>query len=107
MMDILSCQLINCFEGMKSVVTSYQVLETSFLSNASHLDLEVEAKKFLTNFLITSLRCFVGSVVEWLKYRTDDQHGLGSKPTCAILLCVLGKDTLRHFPLFGGFGKQF
>ena len=29
----------------------------------------------------------VGSVVEWLTHRTDDQHGLGSKPTCAILLC--------------------
>ena len=28
-----------------------------------------------------------GRVVEWLKHRTDDQHGLGSKPTCAILLC--------------------
>ena len=28
----------------------------------------------------------VGSVVEWLKHRTDDQHGLGSKPTYAILL---------------------
>ena len=26
-------------------------------------------------------------MVEWLKHRTDDQHGLGSKPTCAILLC--------------------
>ena len=29
----------------------------------------------------------VGSVVEWLTYRTNDQHGLGSKPSCAILLC--------------------
>ena len=29
----------------------------------------------------------VGSVVEWLKYRADDQHDLGSKSTCAILLC--------------------
>ena len=29
----------------------------------------------------------VGSVIEWLKHRTDDQHGLGLKPTCAILLC--------------------
>ena len=28
----------------------------------------------------------VDSVVEWLKHQTDDQHGLGSKPTCAILL---------------------
>ena len=50
MIDILSCQLINRFEGMKSVVTSYQVLEPSFLSNASHLDLEVEEKKFFNKF---------------------------------------------------------
>ena len=33
------------------------------------------------------------SVVEWLTRRTDDQHGLGSKPTCAILLCPWE----RHF----------
>ena len=26
-------------------------------------------------------------MVEWLKHRADDQHGLGSKPICAILLC--------------------
>ena len=32
-------------------------------------------------------RSYVGSMVEWLTHRTDDQHGLGSKPTCAILLC--------------------
>ena len=50
MIDILSCQLINRFEGMKSVVTSYQVLEPSFLSNASHLDLEVEERKFFNKF---------------------------------------------------------
>ena len=35
---------------MKSVVTSYQVLEPSFLSNASHLNLEVEARKFFERF---------------------------------------------------------
>ena len=29
----------------------------------------------------------VGSVVEWLKHQTDDQYGLGSKYTSAILLC--------------------
>ena len=48
----------------------------------------------------------VGSVVEWLKHRTDDQHGPGSKPTCAILLCPWE----RHFTalsLFGGLGMQF
>ena len=47
-----------------------------------------------------------GSVVEWLKLRTDDQHGLGSKPTCAILLYPWE----RHFTAFSpawGFGKQF
>ena len=50
MMGILSCQLINRFEEMKSVVTSYQVLESSVLSNASHLNLEVEAIKFSSKF---------------------------------------------------------
>ena len=50
MMDILSCQLINRFEEIKSVATSYQVLEPSFLSNASYLDLKVEARKFSNKF---------------------------------------------------------
>ena len=48
----------------------------------------------------------VGSVVEWLKRQDSDQHGLGSKPTQAILLCPWE----RHFmplSLFGGLGKQF
>ena len=58
-MDIVSCQLINRFRGMKSVMTSYQVLEKSFQSNASHLNLEVEARKFSNNFIITSLRYFL------------------------------------------------
>ena len=35
----------------------------------------------------------IGSVVEWLKRRTYDRHGPGSKPTCAILLCPWE----RHF----------
>ena len=50
MMDILSCQLINRFEGIKSVETSYQVLEPSFLLNASHLDVEDEARTFSNKF---------------------------------------------------------
>ena len=32
-------------------------------------------------------------MVEWLKHQTDDQHSLGSKPTCTILLC----SWKRHF----------
>ena len=50
MMGILSCQLIRRFEGMKSVVTSYQVLGPSFLSNAFRLDLEVEERKLSNKF---------------------------------------------------------
>ena len=42
---------------------------------------------------VMGVRVVKGSVVEWLKHRTDDQHGLGSKPTCAILLCPWE----RHF----------
>ena len=38
----------------------------------------------------------VGCVVEWLKRRTRDQHGLGSKPTRAILLCPWQ----RHFTAY-------
>ena len=50
MMDILSCQLINRFEAMKSGETSYQVLKPSFQSNACQVDLEVEARKFSNKF---------------------------------------------------------
>ena len=39
-----------------------------------------------------------GSVIEWLKHRTDDQHGLGSKPTCAILLCPWERHFTALFP---------
>ena len=40
----------------------------------------------------------VGSVVEWLKRRTRDQHGLGSKPTRAILLCPWEKHFTANSP---------
>ena len=46
-------------------------------------------------------------MVEWLQRHACDQHSLGFKPTRVIMLCILGKDTLRHFPLFGGLAKQF
>ena len=69
MMDILSCQLINRFKRMKSVVTSYQVLEPSFLSNASCLHLKIEPI-LITNFLITSLRSFLAQCSQ-LKRRLE------------------------------------
>ena len=40
----------------------------------------------------------VGSVGEWLKHRDRDQHGLGSKPTRAILLCPWERHFTAHSP---------
>ena len=62
-------------------------------------------KTFLQRIVIGD-ETWVHHLVEWLKRRAYDQHGLGLKPTCAILLCPWE----RHFTalsLFGGLGKQF
>ena len=40
----------------------------------------------------------LGSVVEWLERRAREQHGLGSKPTRAILLCPWERHFTAHFP---------
>ena len=40
----------------------------------------------------------VDSVVDWLKRRAYDQHGLGSKPTRAILLCPWERHFTAHSP---------
>ena len=40
----------------------------------------------------------VGSVVEWLERRARDQHGLGSKPIRAILLCTWERHVTALFP---------
>ena len=46
------------------------------------------AKELLIQQFVNCLAdvTIVGSVVEWLKRRARNQHGLGLKPTCAILL---------------------
>ena len=58
LMDIVSRQLINRFEGMNALVMAYQVLEPSFLSSASHFNIKEEAKKFSDKFADTDLSCF-------------------------------------------------
>ena len=50
LMDIVSRQLINRFEGMNALVMAYQVLEPSFLSSASYFNIKEEAKKFSYKF---------------------------------------------------------
>ena len=40
----------------------------------------------------------VGSVVERLERRDCDRQGLGSKPTCAILLCHWERHFTALFP---------
>ena len=37
-------------------------------------------------------------MVEWLKHWDDNQHGLNSKPTCAILLCLWERHFMALFP---------
>ena len=64
----------------------------AFFYNLAKTAPSLEVIASCTNHL-QNLREDVGSVVEWLKHRTDDRHGLGSKPTCAILLCPWE----RHF----------
>ena len=47
-------------------------------------------KKVLEDFCLNhncEVKGIAGSVVEWLKRRARDQHGLSSKTTRAILLC--------------------
>ena len=67
---------------------------------------EESVKAIILNMHNKTCSLDVGSVVEWLKHRTDEQHGLGSNPLTPFC-CVLGKDTLRHFPLLGGLDKQY
>ena len=47
---------------------------------------------------LLSFISFDGSVVEWLKRRARDQHGLGSKPTRAILVCPWERHFTAHSP---------
>ena len=48
----------------------------------------------------------VGSVVEWLKCRDCDRHGLSNLPTREILLCLWDKHFMT-LPLLCSIGKLF
>ena len=55
----------------------------------------------LTLTVVITTYYLVGSVVEWLKRRARDPHGLGSKPTRAILLCPWERHFTAHSPAWG------
>ena len=76
------------------------VMEVSLVFS---LHISLPCNTFLKKLSSAKSRQFVGSVVEWLKRQARDQHGPGSKPIRAILLCPWE----RHFPLLNGRGKQF
>ena len=65
----------------------------AFLAWVHELRKRDKSKSFLGSLLFISSLVgspalyLVGSVVEWLKRRDYDQHGLGSKPIRAFLLC--------------------
>ena len=42
----------------------------------------------------------VSSMVEWLKHRAFDQHGLDSKPTRLLLLCPWPRHFMALFPVW-------
>ena len=58
-----------------------------------------ETEKFC-KFFINRTFFFGGSVVEWLKTRDCDQHGVGSKPTRAILLRPWEKNFTALYPVW-------
>ena len=86
MTDILSCQLINCYEEMKSVLTSYQVLEPRFLSNTSHLDLEVEARKFSKKFSDNVSPFFPRQALNKTSFREKIAHLKSAKEMASFLI---------------------
>ena len=61
-----------------------------YVSHVSKFSNPMIVFKMFIQFVLVCFNknCFVGSVVEWLKRRDPDRHGLGSKPTRFILLCL-------------------
>ena len=87
MIDILSCQLINRFKGLKSVVTLFQVSKPSFLSNAFHLDLEVEARKFSKKFFDNVSPLFLSQMLSIKKsFRKKIAHLKSAKEMASFLI---------------------
>ena len=58
--------------------------------------LKAKLTTLMKNYIAIS--SIIGCVVEWFKRRARDQHGLDSKPTRAIMLCLLERHFTAHSP---------
>ena len=65
-----------------------------------------ELSKIISIELKKHCKVFVGCVVEWLEHR-DGHNMISVQNLLASFCCVLEKETIGHFPLLGGPGKQF
>ena len=81
------CQLINLCKKMILVLTSYQVLEQSFLSNASDLDLEIEARIFVNKLSDIVSPLFPSQMLSIkTSFREKDAHLKSAKKMASFLI---------------------
>ena len=73
------------YESHTHSSTSKKATAASAFKNTAVLRFRLQPRTWDFEFWLRIL--IVGSVIEWLKRRDRDRHGLGSKPTRAILLC--------------------
>ena len=86
-MDIIFRQLINRFEGIKSLVTTYQLFEPSILSSVFHLYIEVEVKKFYDKFADDGFPVFPSQILSIkTSFREKIAHLESSKEMASFLL---------------------
>ena len=78
------------FEEASVTYTFQEEIEKKkFLFNAKKLKIQPgQTKKFCAKLFCIFSNNKANSVVEWLERRVCKRHGLGSKPTRTILLCL-------------------
>ena len=70
------------------------ILNQGFKIPGPQQNIKISCSTYLSNFAELA----IDSVVEWLRRRAHDQHGLGSKTTRAILLCRWERHFTALFP---------
>ena len=104
-MTLGECFIVACVQqSLNRVPTGLQTVHFFLckLVNSEFIQEKERPTSLLLWLVLSEVFCkfklLDGSVVEWLKHRTDNQHGLGSKPTCTILLCPWKRHFTAPFP---------